>query len=387
MTEGQELVITQPPENIASVEPVKPVEGSSYQRFLAIVTGRLERIAQPPLENQQQPKSNEQNEQENTARALLSILKEESTPMESFTTTLKPTEKPSTQETTSPQQETPQKSDVAPSEQPQPSETPQLLTYTNVKVDYENNIVTATDPSGKEVSFPLSDLAADMAKTTGLPEHQVELIISHLSKKEINLAETVRSFGFLTDHDIFDIFGIPKTYEERKKALQNEKLPQWQRELITAIDKINLDEIPTAQQIIEVFSSAGIPTDQPIEKAVKTIQKHVEKLPPEQKEAYKAYIEKLSKALGETTNTLAAALENHYRKLEAGEEVNDQETRQIIETLLTIETVKKNFSEEKRKEILNKAAKLGKGVGIIMALLSILIVWQSARELSGSKHQ
>ncbi len=142
-----------------------------------------------------------------------------------------------------------------------------------------------------------------MAATLGLPPHQAELINTHLSGREINLTETARGFGFLTREDIFKIFDIPQTSEQRAKAIQNPNLAQWQRNLIADIDRLNLPEVPDAAQITQLFSLAGIPTDKPIQETMKTIQKYAQNLPPEQKTTYEQLINQAQQQLEQLGET------------------------------------------------------------------------------------
>lgn len=376
-----------------TIKATPKIEASAeigVDKLLGIVKKRLERITQPPQgENSTQPESKEKQEQRNTAQALLNILNGSEIQTASLTTTIKPKEdQPSQGET--PQESTPatSESSVSEDESPKSAEEPQLITYQNVRINYENGTITATDPNGQEVSFSLSQIAIDMAQTLNLPPHQVELIRAHLSGKQINLAETARSFGFLTRDEIFEIFRIPLTPDKRAEALQNPNLPQWQKKLIAGIDA--LPQVPDAQQIIQVFSLAEIPTDKPLTEVINTIQKYAEKLPPEQKAAYEQLIiqaQQQLEQLGEESVTLAQTIESHYQKLETGENINPQETLQTIETLLNIESVGKNLSQEKRKEILNKALeKWGKG-GIIIILLLTFLILRSSQELTGSRQQ
>ncbi|MFN4212711.1 MAG: hypothetical protein ACK4FL_01975 [Microgenomates group bacterium] len=367
------------------------------EEFLRIVKSRLQKIAQPPPQEdgQQQAKEGDQQKKEDqrrTAQALLNILNGSERPTDSFKTDVEPIKDESSQEAAPAKSENSDSrpEDKTPDEQTPPQKKSELIEYQNprIKTDEKGKITTITaiyPEENKVVEFSPYDLVRDMALTVGFSPQQADFIGKHLSGQETNLAETARRFGFLTRDDILGIFKIPQTPQERNKVLQNPNLPQWQRQLITAINA--LPEVPDAGQIIGFLSSAGIPTDKPIEEAIKKIQNYAEELPDEKKSAYEALIiqaQQQLKQLGETEKTLADAIESHYQKLEAGEDISPEATSPI-KTLVELEALGKKISEAQKKEILDKVAKLGKTGGTIIALLAILLIVQSSRELSGGR--
>jgi len=354
----------------------EPAKYSDVERFLTIVKKRLEREAQPKLtdgDSTTEETNETQKRRQKTAKALLDLLNGSDT-VESFTLIqeeIQPTEQP--------QERQPQE---------QQDQQPQIVTkeihYQNARIitkDDSAKFVEAFDENNNKIEIPLANFARMLARGLDLPYHQIKIIEAHLTGQPVeNISEIARNFGFLTKEDLYLILDIPQNPQERAKILKDPNIPQWRKDLIAQLgEKIDsISPIPQHEEIASVIEATGIPTDKPLRQAIKTLEGYLPNLPPEQRTAFRQLIDNATQQLDEN-QTLAQAISEHYQKLNNGEEIDYETTAQLISNLLSIEKLSKDISEEKKREIIDKAKKIGKGAGIVITLISLLLIWKSAQ--------
>jgi len=360
----------------AEAKSAEPAKSSDVERFLTIVKKKLEReMRQKPVAGDSLTAETDQTQekQQKTAKALLDLLNGTDT-VESFT--LIQEETPPTEQTQEGQS------------QEQQNQQPQIVTkeihYQNARIitkDDSAKFVEAFDENNNKIEIPLANFARMLARGLDLPDQQIKIIEAHIANQSVeNISEIARSFGFLTKEDLYRILDIPQNPQERAKIIKDPNIDQWRKDLIAKlgekIDSISL--IPQQEEIVSVIEATGIPTDKPLKQAIKTLEGYLSKLTPEQQVAFRQLIENATQQLDEN-QTLAQAINEHYQKLDNGEEIDYENTAKLISNLLSIEKLSKYISDEKKKEIVNKLKKIGKGAGIVLALISILLVWKSAQ--------
>jgi hypothetical protein len=356
-----------------STEPGKSFD---VERFLTIVKKKLElEMRQKPVAGDSSTAETDQTleKQQKTAKALLDLLNGTDT-VESFTLIKEETQ----------QAKQPQEGQSQENQNQQTQITTKEIHYRNALIVTKNNsakFVEAFDENNNKIEIPLSNFARGLALGLNLPDHQRKIIEAHIANQPIeNFAEIAKNFGFLTQEDFYQILDIPQNPQERAKILKDPNIPQWRKDLIAKLgEKIDsISPIPQQKEIVSVIEVTGIPIDKPLKQAIKKIEEYLPDLPPEQQVAFRQLIENATQQLDEN-QTLAQAINEHYQKLDNGEEIDYENTAKLISNLLNIEKLSKDISDERKKEIVNKLKKIGKGSGIVLALISILLVWKSAQ--------
>ncbi len=395
-----------------------PVINPNLNRFLGIIKNRLQSIIQKNQSSGHQAGQQELPEQQkkttDTALSLKGLLDGQPEAISSLTTSLSPTEPQPQSATAEPTNslasqpttstaETPAEPAAEPIAETLP---PTPVTYTDVQIDYQKNVIVCKDASGKQVQFSLSVIAADMARTLGLPDHQIALIEQHLSHQPADLARTLglpdhqialieqhlshqpadlaeiaSSFGFLTADEISLLLGIPQDEQAKTALLNDNNTPDWQKALIKKIEQ--LPEIPKAGDIISLFTAADLPTNQPFNQTLNKLKSYADQLPEERKSAFNQLLSSVE-AIG-ADQTVAQAITSHYQKLEAGEDIDFQETQTLISSLFSAEKFGNQIGEQRRQQIIDRAVKIGKTGGIIAGLLAVLLIWQGAKQSRGSQ--
>jgi hypothetical protein len=355
-------------------EPAKSSDVERFLTFLTIVKRKLEREMQPrqAAVNSATTETNQpQEKRQKTAKALLDLLNGSNT-VESSTLIqeeVQPVEQPAEGQS-----------------QEQQDQQPQIITkkinYQHARIitkDDSSQVVEAFDESNNKIEIPLADFARMLARSLDLPDHQIKIIEAHIANQPVeNIAEVARNFGFLTQEDLYRILDIPQNQQEREKIIKDPNIPQWRKDLIAKLGNTidSISPVPQHEEIISVIEVTGIPTDKPLKQAIKTLEGYLPKLPPEQQAVFRQLIENATQQLDES-QTVSQAISEHYQKLNNGEEVDYENTAQLISDLITIEKLSEDISEEKKREIIDRAKKIGKGTGIVLALISILLVWKS----------
>lgn len=371
-TQSKEILPLQQPET----KNAETAKSSDVERFLTIVKKKLEREMQPrpaAVDSATTETNQPQEKRQKTAKALLDLLNGSDT-IESFTLIqeeIQTTEQP--QEGQS---------------QEQQDQQPQIITkkinYQHARIitkDDSSQVVEAFDENNNKIEIPIANFARMLARGLDLPDHQIKIIEAHIAKQPLeNIAEVARNFGFLTQEDLYRILDIPQNQQEREKIINDPNIPQWRKDLIAKLGNTidSISPIPQQEEIISVIEATGIPTDKPLKQAIKTLEGYLPKLPPEQQAVFRQLIENATQQLDES-QTVSQAISEHYQKLNNGEEINYENTIELISNLLSVEKYSEDISDLKKKEIINKAKNIGKGASIVITLISLLLIWKSAQ--------
>jgi hypothetical protein len=354
----------------------EPAKSSGVERFLTIVKRKLEREMQPrqaAVDSATTETNQPQEKRQKTAKALLDLLNGSDT-IESFTLIqeeIQTTEQP--QEGQS---------------QEQQDQQPQIITkkinYQHARIitkDDSAKVVEAFDENNNKIEIPLADFARMLARGLDLPDHQIKIIEAHIANQPVeNIADVARNFGFLTQEDLYRILDIPQNQQEREKIIKDPNIPPWRKDLMAKLGSTidSISPIPQQEEIVSVIEATEIPTDKPLKQAIKKIEEYLPNLPSEQQVAFRQLIENATQQLDEN-QTLAQAIREHYQKLNNGEEIDYKDTENMLKNLLNIEKYSEYISDEKKREIINKAKNIGKWAGIAITLISLLLIWKSAQ--------
>jgi hypothetical protein len=376
--------IAEIPQTVAEVQPQQPDvaknpesgKSSDVERFLTIVKKRLGREIQPKPDggNSSTKETNQpQEKRQKTAKALLDLLNGSDT-VESFTLI---------QEEIQPVEQ-PQEGQSQDQKDQKPKITTKEIHYQNARIVTKGDssqVVEASDENNNKIEIPLVNFARMLARGLDLPDHQIKIIETHLNVQPVdNINEIARNFGFLTQEDLYGILDIPQNQQERGKILNDPNIPQWKKDLIAKLgEKIDsISPIPQQEEIVSVIEATGIPTDKPLKQAIKTLERYLPKLPPEQQAAFRQLIENATQQFDEN-QTLVQTISEHYQKLNNGEEIDYKDTENMLKNLLNIEKYSEYISDEKKREIINKAKNIGKWTGIAITFISLLLIWKSAQ--------
>jgi hypothetical protein len=354
------------PRQLDVAKSTETAKSSDIERFLTIVKKKLEREIQPRLtvgDSATTETNQTQKKRQKTAKALLDLINGSDT-VASFTLI---------QEEVQPVEQ-PEEGQSQEQQDQQPQIITKEITYQSARIitkDDSVKVVEAFDENNNKIEIPLANFPRMLARGLNLPDHQIKIIETHIAKQPLeNIAEAARNFGFLTQKDLYRILDIPENPQEREKI----NIPQWKKDLITKLDSIS--PVPQHEEIISVIEVTGIPTDKPLKQAIKTLEGYLSKLPPGKQAVIRELIDNAAQQFDEN-KTVAQAISEYYQKLNNGEEIDYENTAQLISDLITIEKLSEDISEEKKREIIDRAKKIGKGTGIVLALISILLVWKS----------